>query len=323
MVTISYEGKVCSVEAKETVLETLLRNGVAIKNSCRSGVCQSCILKAEKGKPPEKSQQGLKDTLKAQGCFLPCISHPEEDLYISSTTNVQTPVIIVDKKMLNSEVLYLKLKAREEFEFRAGQFVNLIRQNGLARPYSIASLPSDGYLEFHIRVLPGGQMSSWLYSDAKLEEELKIQGPIGDCFYVPDKKEQPLLMVGTSTGLAPLYGILRDALRQGHKGEIHLFHGALKATGLYLMEDLFSLAKEYSHFYYYPSVLQDEKNQQNSLIEIGAIDKLVFHTLKKIKGWRAFLCGHPDLVTSLKKQVFLAGVSLKEIYSDAFLPSIN
>lgn len=324
MATIQYEGKEYSVKANETVLDTLLNNGIAVKNSCRSGICQTCVLKAEKGCLSEKSQQGLKDTLKAQGYFLPCVSYPENDLHISSVTGLQMPVTIVDKKMLNSEVLYLKLKCEEEFNFYAGQFINLIRYDGLTRPYSIASLPSESFIELHIRILPSGQMSNWLNSEAKLGESLYIEGPIGNCFYSPYKKEQPLLMVGTGTGLAPLYGILRDALGQGHQGEIHLFHGALTFKGLYLIKELFLLAEKYTNFYYYPSVLESEMSQLSQLdqgVKIGAVDKLVFQTIKKMKGWRAFLCGHPELVNSLKKQLFFAGISLKEIYADAFLPS--
>jgi hypothetical protein len=37
--------------------------------------------------------------------------------------------------------------------------------------------------------------------------------------------------------------------------------------------------------------------------------------------WRAFPCGHSDLVLSLRKKLFLAGLSLKDVHADAFLPS--
>ncbi len=320
MVTINYQGEVFSVEENETVLETLLKKGVKVANSCRAGVCQSCILKAEKTCLPAEAQNGLKETLKTQGYFLSCMYRPQEDLTIVSAADLQIPVYIADKEMLNQDVLCLKLKYEDEFAFQAGQFINLIREDGLARSYSIASLPSDGYLALHIRLIANGQMSGWLSSQAKIGEKLYIQGPKGDCFYLNNNKQQPLLMVGTGTGLAPLYGILQDALKQGHDGEIHLFHGALKHEGIYLKDELYFLSKQYSHFYYHPSVLQGETD---NIVEVGAINQLVFKHIPKLKGWRAFLCGHPELVNSLKKQVFLAGVSSKDIYSDAFFASAN
>lgn len=321
MATIYYNGKEYKNSTNETVLETLLSNNVKVNNSCRAGTCQACILKAEEGHVPVKSQQGLKETLKIQGYFLSCVCFPQEDLIISSAANLQVPVTITDKKMLNYNVLSVRLKCEKEFIFHSGQFINLIRKDGLTRPYSIASLPSDGFLELHVRILPNGQMSTWLDTQAKIGEHLHIQGPSGECFYLANNKEQPILMVGTGTGLAPLYGILQDALKQEHQGEIHLFHGAFNVQGLYFTKELSRLAEMFPQFHYYPSALQGEDGKNDPITKIGAIDKLVFQTISKMKGWKAFLCGHPELVYLLKKQIFLAGVSLKEIYTDAFLPS--
>ena len=39
----------------------------------------------------------------------------------------------------------------------------------------------------------------------------QIRGPAGECFYVPGRPNQPLLLVGVGTGLSPLYGVLREA----------------------------------------------------------------------------------------------------------------
>ncbi|MBL8192663.1 MAG: 2Fe-2S iron-sulfur cluster binding domain-containing protein, partial [Blastocatellia bacterium] len=171
MATINYRDEIFSVEANETVLETLLKKGVKVTNACRAGVCQSCILKADKACLPKEAQQGLKETLKTQGYFLSCVYRPQEDLTIVSS-DLQIPAYIADKEMLNQDVLCLKLKYEDEFLFQAGQFINLIREDGLARPYSIASLPSDGYLALHIRLIANGQMSGWLSSQAKIGEKL-------------------------------------------------------------------------------------------------------------------------------------------------------
>jgi hypothetical protein len=37
------------------------------------------------------------------------------------------------------------------------------------------------------------------------------------------------------------------------------------------------------------------------------------------QGWRVFLCGHPDMVSSMKMEAFMQGVSMKDIYTDAFV----
>lgn len=105
---------------------------------------------------------------------------------------------------------------------------------------------------------------------------------------MPGRPEQPLLLAGTGTGLAPLYGVARDALEAGHTGPVRLFHGALEVRGLYLVE---------------------------------ALRALIRAECPHPVGWRAYLCGNPERVLSLKKKLFLAGLSLKDLHADAFLPS--
>jgi malonyl-CoA/methylmalonyl-CoA synthetase len=62
--------------------------------------------------------------------------------------------------------------------------------------------------------------------------EFIISAAIGQCFYVSGRSQQPLLLVGSGSGLAPLYGIARSALAQGHEGDIWLYHGSHTVEGL-------------------------------------------------------------------------------------------
>lgn len=127
-----------------------------------------------------------------------------------------------------------------------------------------------------------------------------------------------MLLIGTGTGLAPLYGIVRDALRAGHRGPIHLFHGAVRPAGLYLCEELAAMAAAHANLNYTPSVLQADAP---GAFEVGPIDRLIAGRFPKLDGWRGFLCGDPALVLSLKKKLFLSGIASRDIYADAFLPS--
>src|SRR5205085_691623 len=140
---------------------------------------------------------------------------------------------------------------------------NVVRPgDGLVRSYSLASLHSppglpagDTLLELHVRKVTGGQMSKWLHDDVAVGEPLELRGPSGDCFYVAGRPVQPILLIGTGTGLAPLYAIARDALRHGHTGPIRLYHGGLDPSGLYHVDELRRLAATHSNFEYVPCVM--------------------------------------------------------------------
>lgn len=312
MASVRFCGTSYGLQENETVLDGLLRAGVSAPHACKAGSCGSCMMKAVQGEIPAKAQAGLKDSWKARGYFLPCVCVPESEIEVAEVgDDARAAARIVSIERLSHNVLRVRLTVDGEFDFRAGQYLTLIRDGGIARSYSIASLPGSGVIELHVRVLPGGVMSGWLLNEARPGDTLQVQGPSGECFYVPGQPEQPLLLIGTGTGLAPLYGIVHDALRCGHTGPVHLFHGALTPEGLYLRDELTALDAAHPNFTYTPTVLSED----------GAVDAVVMARYPKLAGRRGFVCGDPVLVRSLKKKLFLAGMAMRDIYSDAFLPS--
>ncbi|HRK33907.1 MAG TPA: 2Fe-2S iron-sulfur cluster-binding protein [Candidatus Hydrogenedentes bacterium] len=318
MATIVYGGARFAPLPDETLLDCLLRNEVAAPHSCKSGVCQSCMMRVRKGQVPVASQKGLRDTLRAQGYFLACMCVPEEDLSVSDVDaqGMRVHAQIAAIESLNARVVRVRVRTESTIEHRAGQFVNFVREDGLVRSYSIASVPElDEMLDFHVLHMREGSMSGWLHSSGALGATIQLQGPSGNCFYVPGTPEQPLLLAGTGTGLAPLYGIIRDALHQGHAGPIYLFHGSIEPDSLYLVEELRRLAEENSNTSYHPCVLRGEQ----AGVVTEPLDAYVFKVLPSLKGFKVYLCGHPDFVKLMQRKTFLAGAGLADIYADAFV----
>ncbi len=323
MTQLKFNDEIFTVSAGSTVLDTLLEQGHEIPNNCRAGACQSCIMQVTNGTVPEKSQKGLKDSHKAKGLFLACSCKPEEDIEIElpDAEQLRIAATVSEINKLSTDVIELKIKTTESFEYDAGQFVTLWKDEQLGRSYSLASLPeADGTLSFHIRLISNGQFSGWVHNELQIGDTIFVQGPAGDCFYTSGNPGQNLLLIGTGTGLAPLYGIIHDALKQGHTGEIHLFHGALNPSGLYLTEELTRLAQQYNNVKYHPCVLNAEQSTLANITE-GDIGKIALEVVPEPSGWKSFLCGNEDLVNQLKKKIFLAGSNMNDIYADPFIKS--
>ncbi len=318
MPKIQFQNQTYEVKESETLLEGLERQGIQLPSSCRNGVCHSCLLQSSSGKPPADSQKNLKPNLKEQNYFLACICHPQEDLSIRlpSESATQIEAELIDKNHLSPSVVRLRLKIPQAHEFRGGQFINLIRQDGLTRSYSIASIPEEGFIELHVRLVTQGQMSRWLYEDAPLGEKFKIRGPQGDCFYSSHNKQEHLLLIGTGTGLAPLYGVLKEALLKKHEGKISLYHGGRAKGDLYLHELFLELAKKYPQFRYRPSALETEGDES---ISPSRIDELVFQEHPELKDYKVYLCGDPKLVQKLKEKSYQCGAELDNIFADEFI----
>jgi len=318
MPRLECDGREVPLAEGESVLDALLRAGVEVASSCRAGACQSCLVRVTSGAVPARAQAGLKETLRARGFALACQIVPETALAISlegkSDLEVAARVEAVDR--LAADVLCVRLRSETELAYRAGQFVTLLRSDGLARAYSLASRPADGQLlELHVRVVAGGRMSNWLATEAT-GASVRLRGPAGDCFYTSTDAEQPLVLAGAGTGLAPLWGILRDALAAGHRGAIQLWHGARDVEGLYLRAELAQLSREHPHFSYHPCALAGDEAGE---LRIGRLDELLLRAVPSYARQRFYLCGDAPLVQGLKRKLFLQGAPLREIFADAFL----
>jgi NAD(P)H-flavin reductase/ferredoxin len=320
MASILYDDEHIQVNEGQTVLSALLDRGHAIPNSCRAGACQSCLMQAVEGDVPSDAQSGLKETLKAQGYFMACrcIPHTSLKVVLPEPDLRRTWATVVEHELLAPDVLRLRLSTDKAFPYRAGQYVTVWGEDNVGRSYSLASVPElDAYLELHVRLIPDGRLSAWLHKRVKVGATLQLQTAVGNCFYLPGEPGQNLLLVGTGTGLSPLIGIARDALRQGHQGDIHLIHGAVRGDGLYLHETLENLAESHANFHYHASVLDEDSAPASA--ETGSIEELALRRAPHPQAWRIFLCGAPDMVNTLKKKLFLAGASMGNIYADPFL----
>ncbi len=328
MPRLTYEGNPIPLEPGQTVLDAAHASGIDLPCSCRNGVCQSCLVKAEPGTtPPPGSQKGLKPSLTQRGYFLACVARPTEDLAVvppdAEAGSISAAISAVET--LSPTVARIRFTAVNAAttilsDYRAGQFITILREDALARSYSIANIPSaDGDIEIHVRRIEGGRMSSWLCDDKPVGATVQLRGPAGDCFYL-GHPDEPLLLVGTGTGLAPLVGIARDALTHNHRAPIHLYHGALHRDGLYLQSGLRALEAAYPSLSVTLCTLNGEADSDDpdAPDAIGKLDDLVLQRTTDLPAQRTYICGDPGFVHSFRKRLFIAGARMNAIHADAF-----
>lgn len=320
MTHIIFNDQRIDLEKEQTVLSALLDQGYQIPNSCRAGVCQTCLMQAVDGDIPSKAQDGLKDTLKAQGYFLACSCTLQEPLHVRSVDveMLRSAATVIEHKLFAKDILHLRLKPKEPFDYRAGQYITLWKDSVVGRNYSLASVAEmDESIALHIRRIPGGVISNWLHDEIKVGSKLEIQAAAGNCFYLPGSSEQSMLLAGTGTGLAPLLGIARDALRQGHKGDIHLVHGGRQIEDLYMHDTLVDMATTHHQFYYHANVLEAENIAPP--ISMNPLERQITEVVAEPADWRIYLCGDAPMVNTLKRKLFIAGASMANIYTDPFV----
>ncbi len=326
MAELKFKSRVISLHKYETVLDALLRHGEAIPYACKAGMCQACLIRAVDCEATPESRKWIKPALQAKGYTLACQWVPEQDVEAALPTleEFSVPLRIEKLTQLNDTVCCVQLAVTDPalmFSYRPGQYLSLINPQGVIRSYSIANdYERDGFLELHISKTTQGIFTGWLQNEASVGMELHMRGPAGDCFYSDiDGNTHPLVLAGTGTGLAPLYGIACDALRQGHTGPIHLHHGGRTTAQLYYVSELQALARHHSNFFYHPVVMEASPQDQPDFHE-GRLEHAVEASIDStaLRQTHAYLCGAPDFVYGMRKRLYLKGIHATNIHCDPF-----
>lgn len=109
---IQVESKLGCQQGK-TVLETLpIKDQLhTLIDSCRQGICQSCLMRSLDNSPPVSAQTGFKDKLKKQNYFYDFVCHPEQDMAIalSDQQGASIEARVIKKQLLSPDILRLVL----------------------------------------------------------------------------------------------------------------------------------------------------------------------------------------------------------------------
>jgi ferredoxin-NADP reductase len=163
--------------------------------------------------------------------------------------------------------------------------------------------------------MPNGELSNWIVDHISVGDGIDFQGPNGMCFYDPDSPDARMLLAGTGAGLAPLAGIIRDALHSGHRGDIHLYHGEKDFPALYLHDYLTELQQRFDNFHYSPC-LDGESHSGQADVYYG---KVLDVALSDVKDYQSiYLCGSPAMVHEGQKQASQSGIPLPNIHTYPF-----
>lgn len=307
------------------LLSVLREHNVPVSYSCMAGRCGTCRCRILKGEVHESSREiKLTGPLEAE-YVLACrstligdctIEIPEpEEIVVHPARVFKATVVALDS--ITRDVLRLRLKASKPFSYSPGQYALLQFSSEVVRPYSMAGLCSDEFLEFHVRLYPGGKASGLLEHDLRVGDTVRVSGPMGTA-YLRAQHQGPMLCVAGGTGVAPVLSIVRGALSLGMRNPIHVYFGARTAADAYGLPLLEALAREHEHLHVQLIVAADE---DEAGYRVGLVTDAVAADWRDLTGWRVYLCGPPPLVEA---GVFLArqrGVDTDHIHADAFYSS--
>lgn len=326
-VTLQASGRQFEVESGETVLEAARRAGLALPYSCLSGVCGSCKATLVSGACdyPRNPPVALNAAEKLRHQVLLCQAVPRGDLIIAAREIASVADIprrrltltLAGKSRLGPDVVGLRLvpPAGERMRRLAGQYLDVLLDDGRRRAFSIANAPlaGDDGIELHVRRVAGGGFTTQVFDVLEPGATLQVEGPLGT--FVPrEDSERPMLLVAGGTGFAPVKALAEHFLGLGARRPMTLYWGARSTAELYLRELPERWARDVPTFRFVPVVTDAGRGG----LRRGLVHEAVLEDHADLSGHDVYMSGPPGLIDAGRRAFVDAGLPEDRLYYDSF-----
>ncbi len=310
--------------AGETVLDGALRANVQMAHDCRFGGCATCRVRLVEGAVAyDEYPMGLTPEEEAEGFALACQARPTSDLVISTARPgepcaepARHTAVIRNIAPLSADVVHLTLELpqAETLDYRPGQYLKIFTGDGIARSFSMASVPRDRTVDLHVRRIPGGYFTERLLASLRSDDRLDVELPLGG-FYFRKDDYRPLVMVATGTGLAPIKSILESLMDDPDCPPVSLYWGMRTAADLYMHEQIQAWGARLYDFQYVPVLSRADEAWSGRR---GHVQHAVAADLPDLSEHAIYLCGSPDMIRDARETFLALGASGAHIYADSF-----
>lgn len=324
--------KFIKVMEGEALSDAAYRQKINIPLDCRDGACGTCRAFCEEGRYEMDEDNYIEDALtdeEAQaGYILACQCIPQSNgvYQIQSTSEIckttvhtyEAMVSSLDKVSDSTFVLQLELKPEQEnLSFLPGQYINLkVPETEETRSYSFSSIPGSNLVEFVIRNVPEGLMSSYLESHPERGTPFEFTGPYGS-FYLRSLTKPALFLAG-GTGIAPFLSMLETLVLSDNEQPVNLVYGVTNEADLVGVERLEEIRANHQWFDYRIVVF----NATSEGVRQGYVMEHIEMEWVNDPTFDLYLCGPIPMVDSVQKWLKEKGVEPVNFYYERFTPNV-
>lgn len=210
---------------------------------------------------------------------------------------------------------------------KAGQYAT-IQVPGIqrARAYSFAKSPEleqDGEVTFFIRLVEGGELSSWLRDKDRTGEKVTVNGPMGH--FGLDNSNKTIVCIAGGSGMSAIKAIIEHACQQSVARDCYFFYGARTQADLYCLQEMEEIAKQWhpKHHFEFINVLSEEPEDSDWSGARGFVTEYFQQNYLSngkinMSNVKAFFCGPPPMIDHGVEVLNAAGLDNKDIRFDKF-----
>jgi phenol hydroxylase P5 protein len=335
--TIEPLGQTIEVEDGQTILDAALRAGIYLPHACCHGLCATCKVQVTDGEVDhgEASTFALMDFEREEGKTLACCARLEADTVIEAEIEEDPDARNLPVEDYVGEVIRLEaltptirgiwLKLDRPMQFQAGQYINLEIPGleGQSRAFSLANAPQTGdVVELNVRIVPGGQATTWLHEQLAVGDKLNFTGPYGR-FFVKKSANLPLVFMAGGSGLSSPKAMIEDLLADGCPLPMTLVYGQRSRDELYYDAEFRALAEKHPNFRYLPALSSEPADSDWSGARGFVHEAAKAHFDNDFRGHKAYLCGPPAMIEACITTLMQGRLFERDIYMEKFFSAAD
>lgn len=236
-------------------------------------------------------------------------------------------------EQMTSDSVNIRLSVAPElnpgFKYLAGQYLVIrIPSHDPAehRSYSLSEAPSENILQIGVKRLVGGNISTYLCTQAKKGDVVELMAPQGTFLIPPSSNIKNIVAFAAGSGITPIMAMIKTVLSSDQDAVITLFYGNKDAESTMYRQDLANLTNLYvSRF----ECINIYSQQRTGLADLeGRISP------EKVSRWSQYLfslnntdlyliCGPGSMVSDLEKHLIATGVEKSKILTELFTSPVE
>ena len=186
----------------------------------------------------------------------------------------------------------------QDIKFTPGQHFTLsLPKLGINREYSVASSPDCNYLEFFIREIKDGIVSSALRK-LNIGDYVDVTGPFGEFVIRNNDIKKKKLFIASGTGLAPFKSFIESYQDLNYK----IIHGVRYS---------YDLLNKFASGSVIPCISREDTSRYKRVTEFLANENLELYD-------EFFLCGNKNMISDSIEILIKKKINSSKVYIETF-----
>lgn len=228
-----------------------------------------------------------------------------------------------NKKQLTHDVFELEYVSGVSLNILPGQFLlcDTSWDPKFRRSYSVSWVEWMSIF-FIIKRLPDGKWGSAAICDQEVGHEMQVWWPMGH--FVLRENTSPKVFIGTGTGFAPLYFMLKTQIQSTNykrqDGGLFFLFGVRELRDVFYQEELQQWSEggwfEYQIYCSREASPLPEKHREWRVTEYLIPENL--SALNHSRETEFYICGSPAMVTEVRSMLELYGISKEKVFFEQY-----